>query len=83
MDSSCKSLDQFDLVLRDDGFTDFSPEVAALLIRSRSYRIGAAVRAIWNRPSSLKDFWTLHGRALQAADRLAMFVMRCIDDLPS
>ncbi|MGP0065554.1 MAG: nucleoside phosphorylase [Isosphaeraceae bacterium] len=69
-------------VISDDARTDLPPEVASLLIRSGSYRIGAAVRAIWNRPSSLKDFWTLHERALEAADRLAMFVARCIDELP-
>jgi adenosylhomocysteine nucleosidase len=70
-------------VISDDARTDLPPEVAALLIRSGSYRVGAAVRAIWNRPSSLKDFWTLHERALEAADRLAKFVARCIEELPA
>jgi adenosylhomocysteine nucleosidase len=69
-------------VISDDARTDLPREVAALLVRSGSYRVGAAVRAIWNRPSSLKDFWTLHERALEAADRLAKFIMRCLDDLP-
>jgi adenosylhomocysteine nucleosidase len=41
------------------------------LTRSGSYRVGAAVRAIWKRPSSLKDFWALHEHAQEAADRLA------------
>ena len=68
-------------VISDDARTDLPPEVSALLVRSGSYRVGAAVRAIWNRPSSLKDFWTLHERALEAADRLAKFVTRCIEDL--
>ena len=70
-------------VISDDARTDLPREVAALLIRSGSYRVGAAVRAIWNRPSSLKDFWTLHERALEAADRLAKLVMRCLEDLPA
>jgi adenosylhomocysteine nucleosidase len=70
-------------VISDDARTDLPREVAALLVRSGSYRVGAAVRAIWNRPSSLKDFWTLHEQALEAADRLAKFVMRCIENLPS
>jgi adenosylhomocysteine nucleosidase len=70
-------------VISDDARTDLPTEVAALLVRSGSYRVGAAVRAIWNRPSSLKDFWTLHERALEAADWLARFVMRCIEDLPA
>jgi adenosylhomocysteine nucleosidase len=67
--------------ISDDARSDLPPEVAMLLTRSGSYRVGAAIRAIWNRPSSLKDFWTLHERALEAADRLAKFVIHCIDEL--
>jgi adenosylhomocysteine nucleosidase len=70
-------------VISDDALSDLPPEVATLLTRSGSYRVGAAIRAIWNRPSSLKDFWTLHERALEAADRLAKFVIRCLDGLPT
>jgi adenosylhomocysteine nucleosidase len=70
-------------VISDDARGDLPREVATLLTRSGSYRVGAAVRAIWNRPSSLKDFWTLHERALEAADRLARFLARCLDDLPA
>ncbi len=70
-------------VISDDARTDLPREVATLLTRSGSYRIGAAIRAIWNRPSSFKDFWTLHERALEAADRLAKFVFRCLENLPS
>jgi adenosylhomocysteine nucleosidase len=69
-------------VISDDARADLPREVAGLLTRSGSYRVGAAIRAIWNRPSSLKDFWTLHERALEAADRLAKFLARCLDDLP-
>jgi adenosylhomocysteine nucleosidase len=58
-------------VVSDDAQSDLPEEVANLMTRSGSYRVGAAVRAIWNRPSSLKDFWTLHARAQDAADRLA------------
>jgi adenosylhomocysteine nucleosidase len=70
-------------IISDDARSDLPPEIAALLTRSGSYRVGAAVRAIWNRPSRLKDFWTLHARALEAADRLAKFLGRCLDDLPA
>ncbi len=70
-------------VISDDARGDLPREVATLLSRSGSYRVGAAIRAIWNRPSSLKDFWTLHERAVEAADRLAKFVIRCLEDLPS
>ena len=70
-------------VISDDARTDLPPEVAALLVRSGSYRVGAAIRAVWNRPSSVKDFWKLHEHALEAADRLAKFVLRCLDELPA
>ncbi len=57
--------------------------MASLIAQSGSYRIGAAFRAIWNRPSSIKDFWTLHEHALEAADRLSRFVVRCLGELPA
>jgi adenosylhomocysteine nucleosidase len=69
--------------ISDDARSELPPEVATMLTRSGSYRVGAAIRAIWNRPSSLKDFWALHEHALEAAERLAHFVIRCIDDLPA
>ena len=69
-------------VISDDAQSDLPPEIATLLTRSGSYRVGAAVRAIWYRPSSLKDFWTLHERAIEAAARLAKFLALCLDQLP-
>jgi adenosylhomocysteine nucleosidase len=69
-------------IVSDDARTPLPREVATLLTKSGSYRVGAALRAIWSRPSSIKDFWTLHEHALQAADRLAQFVARCLGELP-
>jgi adenosylhomocysteine nucleosidase len=69
-------------IVSDDARTHLPAEVASLLTKSGSYRIGAALRAIWNRPSSVVDFWTLHEHALEAADRLAQFIARCLGDLP-
>ena len=69
-------------VISDDAQSDLPPEIATLLTRSGSYRVGAALRAIWDRPASLKDFWTLHARAIEAADRLAKFLALCLDHLP-
>jgi adenosylhomocysteine nucleosidase len=60
-------------VVSDEAGIDLPPEVASLMTRSGSYRVGAALRAIWNRPSSIKDFWALHEQAQEAADRLASF----------
>jgi adenosylhomocysteine nucleosidase len=69
-------------VISDDAHTKLPKEIATLLSHTGSYRVGAAMRALWHRPSSLKDFWTLHERALEAADRLAKVVARCLDELP-
>jgi len=69
-------------VISDDAHGDLPREVASLLSRPGSYRLGAAMRAVWRRPSSLKDFWTLYERALAAAGRLARSVERCLDELP-
>jgi adenosylhomocysteine nucleosidase len=69
-------------VISDDSQSDLPREVAVLLSRSGSYRVGAALRAVWRRPSSLKDFWALYERALEAAERLARSVARCLEELP-
>jgi adenosylhomocysteine nucleosidase len=61
-------------VVSDDAHGDLPAEIATLLTRSGSYRVGAAVRAIWQRPSSVKDLWALHEQAQEAADRLAAVV---------
>jgi len=70
-------------VISDDAHADLPREVAGLLSRKGSYRVGAALRAVWQRPSSIKDFWTLYEHALEAADRLARFIVRSLDDLAS
>ena len=70
-------------IISDDARVDLPREVGSLMTRSGSYRIGAALRAIWNRPSSLKDFWSLHEQALESADRLATFLVRCLSELPA
>jgi len=69
-------------VISDEATVDLPPEVARLLNRSGSYQVGSALRSIWNRPSSLKDFWNLHERAQEAADRLAEVLVRTIGRLP-
>jgi adenosylhomocysteine nucleosidase len=69
-------------VISDDACSELPSEVARLLSQSGSYRVGAAMRAIWDRPSALKDFWTLHARALEAADRLARGIAKLLKVLP-
>jgi adenosylhomocysteine nucleosidase len=69
-------------VISDDACEELPPEVARLLSHSGSYQIGAAMRAIWDRPSALKDFWALHARAQEAADRLARGIAKLVEVLP-
>ena len=47
------------------------------------YRVGATLRSLWRRPSSVKDFWKLYEHSIEAADRLSKFIIRCLDDLPA
>jgi len=58
-------------VVSDDAQTELPAEIGRLLNASGSYRVGAAMRALWGRPSSIRDFWTLHAQAMKASDRLA------------
>jgi adenosylhomocysteine nucleosidase len=65
-------------IISDEAGVDLPPEIVALLTRSGTYRIGAALRAIWNRPGRIKDFWALHEHAQEAADRLAQFTVAAL-----
>lgn len=69
-------------VISDDAGADLPREVATILARSGSMRLGAAVGAIWRRPSSLGDLLALRERAHQTADRLDMVVRAAIASLP-
>src|SRR4051812_15978101 len=69
-------------VISDDAAAELAPGVARLLSHSGSYRVGVALRSIWHRPSALKDFWALHARALEAADRLAECLKGLLAILP-
>ncbi|WP_422926474.1 nucleoside phosphorylase [Singulisphaera sp. PoT] len=68
-------------VVSDDARSDLPPEVVSMLTQSGSYRVGAALRALWKRPSSIKDFWALHEHAQEAADRLATFTAEAIGQI--
>jgi len=58
-------------VISDEAGVDLPPEVLSIMGPTGSYRLGAAVGAIWRRPSSLKELWGLREHAMEAADRLA------------
>ncbi|ODT99079.1 MAG: nucleoside phosphorylase [Planctomycetes bacterium SCN 63-9] len=57
--------------ISDDAAAELPAEIVAMLNRSLSFQVGAAFRAIWNRPTAVKDFWTLHSNAIEASDQLA------------
>jgi adenosylhomocysteine nucleosidase len=68
-------------VITDDAHTNLPREVARVIAHGGSYRVGAALRAVWQRPSSIKDFWGLYEHAIEASARLARFVMLCLSEL--
>ena len=68
-------------VVSDTANEDLPAEVVTLMTRSGGYLVGSALRSIWNRPSSLKDFWNLHQSAQEAADRLAEIMAGAISRL--
>jgi adenosylhomocysteine nucleosidase len=68
-------------VISDDAQTNLPPEIVTLLTRTGTYRIGAALRALWNRPSRIKDFWALHEQVQESGDRLARFTVAAIERL--
>jgi adenosylhomocysteine nucleosidase len=49
--------------------------------KSRAAQLGAALGAIWRRPSSVKDMLKLKENALVASDRLAKFLVKMIETL--
>jgi adenosylhomocysteine nucleosidase len=68
-------------VISDEAGIDLPPEVVSLLTHSGSYRVGAALRALWKRPSRIKELWALHEHAQEAADRLAKFTVAALGQL--
>jgi adenosylhomocysteine nucleosidase len=69
-------------VITDEAGADLPREVVTLMTRSGSYLVGSALRAIWHRPSALKDFLALHEHAQEAAERLAEVTLGAIARLP-
>lgn len=59
-----------------DAVDDKLPKEAERLMgkKSLSFKLGAAVGAVLDRPSSVKELWQLREDALRASDRLARFL---------
>jgi len=65
-------------VISDDAVTDLPPEIQSIMGESGSYRLGAALGAIWRRPSSVKDLLALREHAIESADRLTRSLLAII-----
>jgi adenosylhomocysteine nucleosidase len=61
-------------VISDDLTSDLPVEVLSLVGPTGTTRFGAAIAAIFSRPSSVKDMWKLRTSAQIAAKRLATFL---------
>jgi adenosylhomocysteine nucleosidase len=68
-----------------DGIDDRLPEEVEHLLNQVSLagKFGAATRAVFKRPSSLKDMWNLRETALRASDRLSQFLTGVVPQLTS
>ena len=69
-------------VISDEATVDLPREIATILGRSGGYRVGAALGAIWRRPSSLKDMWALREHAIAAAGRLSDVLLAILAKVP-
>lgn len=69
-------------VISDEASAELPRELATLHNRKGGYLVGSALRAVWNRPSAIKDFWRLNEQAHEAADRLANITLAAIARLP-
>ncbi len=61
-------------VISDDLSADLPPEILSIVGATGSVRFGAAIGALWKRPSAAKDMWRLREQAASAAARLATFL---------
>lgn len=61
-------------VISDDLSADLPPEIMTIAGETGSVRLGAAIGALWKRPSAAKDLWHLREQAQSAATRLATFL---------
>jgi adenosylhomocysteine nucleosidase len=68
-------------VISDDAGADLPPEILSIVGPTGGYRVGAAVGAIWKRPSAVKEMLRLREHAHQAAERLARALRGLIPQL--
>jgi adenosylhomocysteine nucleosidase len=62
-------------IIHDPAVETLPPDIEKLLNqKTETARFGAAIGALWKRPSSFKDMWALKENSLVAAKKLADFV---------
>jgi len=67
--------------ISDDMSADLPPEILSLVGETGSVRLGAALGALWKRPGSISDLWSLREVATTASERLAKFLVGVIRQL--
>ena len=68
-------------VISDDMSHDLPEEIMTIVGSSGAVRIGAALGALWKRPSSATDMWRLRSQAQESASRLATFLEGVVTQL--
>jgi adenosylhomocysteine nucleosidase len=69
-------------VISDEAGVDLPPEILSIMGPTGSFRVGAAMGAIWRRPSSLKELLVLRDHANAAAEVLTAVLPGIIRQLP-
>ena len=66
-----------------DGLDDNLPREVEHMLEQPSFagKLGAATRAVFRRPGSVKDMWKLRETAIRASDRLAKFLVGIVPQL--
>jgi adenosylhomocysteine nucleosidase len=69
-------------VIHDEADETLPPDIEKLLNqKSEAARLGAAIGALWKRPSSFKDMWALKENSLVAAKKLADFIAEFVEKI--
>jgi adenosylhomocysteine nucleosidase len=69
-------------IIHDPADQSLPPDIEKLLDqKTEAARFGAAIGALWKRPSSIKDLWALKENSLIAAKKLAEFLAKLAESL--
>jgi adenosylhomocysteine nucleosidase len=67
-------------IIHDTANDTLPPDIERLLRqKTEAARLGAALGAIWRRPTSIKDFWALKENSLIAGHRLSKYIEQLIE----